>query len=86
MRIRIEITAKGPEGVVEISDLVANLTCNSNCFFCNAYHVVTSIDEVLREGLGKRRTEAYVAVKRSEAATFASHDLAFECGQHFMKF
>jgi glutamine synthetase len=43
-------------------------------------------DELLMEALGPLRSTAYLAVKRSEAATFASSDVAFECFQHFIRF
>ncbi len=43
-------------------------------------------DELLMEALGPLRRTAYLAVKRSEAATFAAHDAAFECREHLMKF
>jgi glutamine synthetase len=43
-------------------------------------------DELLMEALGPLRRTAYLAVKRSEVATFAAHDLAFECAQHAAKF
>jgi glutamine synthetase len=35
--------------------------------------------------LGPVRSTAYLAVKRSEAATFAEHDTAWECFHHFTK-
>jgi glutamine synthetase len=43
-------------------------------------------DELLMEALGPLRRAAYLAVKRSEAAAFAAHDVAFECAQHAAKF
>ena len=43
-------------------------------------------DELLTEALGPLRRTAYLAVKRSEAATFAAHDAAFECAQHAARF
>jgi len=43
-------------------------------------------DELLMEALGPLRRTAYLAVKRSEAATFAAHTVAFECAQHAAKF
>jgi glutamine synthetase len=43
-------------------------------------------DELLMEALGPLRRTAYLAVKRSEVATFAAHDVAFECAQHAAKF
>jgi glutamine synthetase len=43
-------------------------------------------DELLMEALGPLRRTAYLAVKRSEAATFAAHDAAFECAQHAARF
>ena len=43
-------------------------------------------DELLMEALGPLRRTAYLAVKRSEAATFAAHTVAFECSQHAAKF
>lgn len=43
-------------------------------------------DELLMEALGPLRRNAYLAVKRAEAAAFAAHDTAFECYHHFTKF
>ena len=43
-------------------------------------------DELLMEALGPLRRTAYLAVKRSEVATFGAHDVAFECAQHAAKF
>jgi len=43
-------------------------------------------DELLMEALGPLRRTAYLAVKRSEAAAFAAHDVAFECAQHAARF
>ena len=43
-------------------------------------------DELLSEALGPLRRTAYLAVKRSEVATFGTHDTAFECFHHFTKF
>lgn len=43
-------------------------------------------DELLMDALGPLRSAAYLAVKRAEAATFASTDAAFECFQHFIRF
>ncbi|HEY1617431.1 MAG TPA: hypothetical protein VGG25_07420 [Streptosporangiaceae bacterium] len=42
-------------------------------------------DELLMNALGPVRSTAYLAVKRSEAATFAEHDTAWECFHHFTK-
>jgi glutamine synthetase len=42
-------------------------------------------DDLLMEALGPLRRQAYLAVKRSEAADFAGHDEAWECFQHFTK-
>jgi glutamine synthetase len=42
-------------------------------------------DDLLMDALGPLRAAAYLAVKRSEAATFAQHDIAWECFQHFTK-
>jgi glutamine synthetase len=43
-------------------------------------------DEVLMEALGPLRRNAYLAVKRSEAANFAAHDVAYETFHHFRVF
>ena len=43
-------------------------------------------DEVLMEALGPLRRIAYLAVKRSEIASFSAHDAAFECLQHALRF
>jgi len=43
-------------------------------------------DELLMEALGPVRRSAYLAVKRSEAASFGARDAAFECFHHFTKF
>jgi glutamine synthetase len=43
-------------------------------------------DELLSEALGPLRRTAYLAVKRSEVATFGANDAAFECFHHFTKF
>ena len=43
-------------------------------------------DELLMDVLGPLRRDAYVRVKRAEAAAFATGDAAFECFHHFMKF
>jgi glutamine synthetase len=43
-------------------------------------------DELLMEALGPLRRDAYLAVKRAEAAAFGAHDTAFECYHHFTKF
>src|SRR5690606_41738099 len=43
-------------------------------------------DEVLMEALGPLRRDAYLAVKRSEAAAFAGRDAAYECFQHVRAF
>jgi glutamine synthetase len=43
-------------------------------------------DELLMDALGPLRSSAYLAVKRSEVAVFAGHDVAFECFHHFTKF
>ncbi len=43
-------------------------------------------DEVLMEALGPLRRTAYLAVKRSEVASFSAHDAAFECFQHALRF
>jgi glutamine synthetase len=42
-------------------------------------------DDLLMEALGPLRRQAYLAVKRSEAAEFADADVAWECFQHFTK-
>jgi glutamine synthetase len=42
-------------------------------------------DTLLMESLGDLRRRAYLAVKRSEAAAFASMDIAQECFEHFTK-
>jgi glutamine synthetase len=41
-------------------------------------------DSVLMTALGKLRSTAFVAVKRSEAAHFAEHDTAYECHHHWL--
>jgi glutamine synthetase len=43
-------------------------------------------DSVLMDALGPLRSAAYLAVKRSEAAHFASRDVQYECRQHWLKF
>jgi glutamine synthetase len=43
-------------------------------------------DELLMEALGPLRRDAYLAVKRSEVASFGARDTAFECFHHFTKF
>jgi glutamine synthetase len=43
-------------------------------------------DELLMEVLGPLRRDAYLAVKRSEVASFGARDTAFECFHHFTKF
>jgi glutamine synthetase len=43
-------------------------------------------DELLMEALGPVRRTAFLAVKRSEVASFAAHDVDFECFQHAMRF
>ncbi|MEU6710883.1 glutamine synthetase family protein [Nonomuraea sp. NPDC046802] len=43
-------------------------------------------DEVLMEALGPLRRSAYLAVKRSEAAAFAAHDLSYELFHHMRVF
>ena len=43
-------------------------------------------DEVLMEALGPLRRTAYLAVKRSEVASFSAHDAAYECLQHALRF
>jgi glutamine synthetase len=45
-----------------------------------------AVDELLIDALGPLRSSAYLAVKRAEAATFAEHDTAWECFQHFLRF
>jgi glutamine synthetase len=42
-------------------------------------------DPVLTTALGPLRSAAYLAVKRSEAAHFATRDTAYECRQHWMR-
>jgi glutamine synthetase len=43
-------------------------------------------DELLTAALGPLRTQAYLAVKRSEVAHFAGHDLPYELYHHATKF
>ncbi|MGW2154152.1 glutamine synthetase family protein [Nonomuraea sp. NPDC001699] len=43
-------------------------------------------DEVLMEALGPLRREAYLAVKRSEAAAFAAQDVSYELYHHMRVF
>jgi glutamine synthetase len=43
-------------------------------------------DSVLMSALRPLRATAYLAVKRSEAAHFARHDVGYECYHHWMKF
>ncbi len=43
-------------------------------------------DSVLMSALGPLRATAYLAVRRSEAAHFAQHDVAYECYHHWMRF
>jgi glutamine synthetase len=42
-------------------------------------------DALLMSALGPLRSTAYLAVKRSEAAHFAQHDIAYECREHWLK-
>jgi glutamine synthetase len=42
-------------------------------------------DSFLMEALGPLRAAAYLAVKRSEAAHFATRDTGYECRQHWMR-
>jgi glutamine synthetase len=44
-----------------------------------------SADQVLMDALGPLRARAYLAVKHSEAAHFASQDVLYECRQHWLK-
>ena len=41
-------------------------------------------DELLMRALGPLRSNAYLTVKRAEAAAFAEHDTAWECFRHFI--
>jgi glutamine synthetase len=43
-------------------------------------------DELLMEALGPLRRNAYLSVKRAEAAAFATHGTAFECYHYSTKF
>jgi glutamine synthetase len=43
-------------------------------------------DSVITTALGPLRTQAYLAVKRSEVAHFAQHDLPYELYHHATKF
>ncbi len=43
-------------------------------------------DKLLMDALGPLRSDAYLAVKRAEAAAFESTDPDFECFQHFIRF
>ncbi|MEV4834184.1 glutamine synthetase family protein [Nonomuraea sp. NPDC049486] len=43
-------------------------------------------DETLTEALGPLRRDAFLAVKRSEAAAFAGRDASYECFQHMRVF
>jgi glutamine synthetase len=43
-------------------------------------------DELLSEALGPLRRTAYLAVKRSEVASFGAHDAAYECFEHALRF
>jgi glutamine synthetase len=43
-------------------------------------------DSFLMSALGPLRSTAYLAVKRSEAEHFATHDAEYECRQHWLKF
>jgi glutamine synthetase len=43
-------------------------------------------DYVLMSALGETRSRAYLAVKRSEARSFADHDAEFECLRHALTF
>jgi glutamine synthetase len=43
-------------------------------------------DQLLTHALWPLRLSAYLAVKRAEADTFAEHDAAWECFQHFLRF
>jgi hypothetical protein len=43
-------------------------------------------DEMLMEALGPLRRTAFLAVKRSEVASFGARDAAFECLQHALRF
>jgi glutamine synthetase len=42
-------------------------------------------DSLLMSALGPLRSTAYLAVKRSEVAHFATRDVAYECYQHWMR-
>ena len=42
-------------------------------------------DSLLTSVLGPLRSEAYLAVKRSEAAHFATRDTGYECRQHWLR-
>jgi len=44
-----------------------------------------SADQVLMSALGPLRSTAYLAVKRSEVEHFRSHDVDYECRQHWLK-
>ena len=43
-------------------------------------------DELLMEALGPLRRTAFLAVKRSEVASFGARDAAYECLQHALRF
>lgn len=43
-------------------------------------------DDLLIEALGSTRRNAYLAIKRAEADTFAKHSIEYECFHHFTKF
>jgi glutamine synthetase len=43
-------------------------------------------DDLLMGALGPLRRTAYLAVKRSEIASFSAHDVAYECLQHALRF
>ncbi|MFC7643415.1 hypothetical protein ACFQX6_23265 [Streptosporangium lutulentum] len=43
-------------------------------------------DDVLMNALGPLRASAYLAVKRSEARSFAAQDVAYELFHHFKAF
>jgi glutamine synthetase len=44
-----------------------------------------SADQALMSALGPLRSTAYLAVKRSEVEHFRSHDVDYECRQHWLK-
>jgi glutamine synthetase len=43
-------------------------------------------DGVLTAALGPELTESYLAVRRSEAATYSAHDAEFAQRGHFLKY